>query len=51
LVRRATAVDTVTERYLATFAALDPCAATEMGIVGHDDGVTDNSRVAATLVP
>lgn len=34
--RRATAVDAVAERYLDTFAALDPCAATEMGIVGHD---------------
>ncbi len=34
--RRATAVDAVAERYLATFAALDPCAATDMGIVGHD---------------
>ncbi|MFY9920059.1 MAG: DUF885 family protein, partial [Mycobacterium sp.] len=34
--RRTTAVDAVAERYLATYAALDPCAATEMGIVGHD---------------
>lgn len=34
--RRATAVDAVAERYLATFAALDPCAATDMGIIGHD---------------
>jgi uncharacterized protein (DUF885 family) len=34
--RRTTAVDAVAEDYLVTFAALDPCAATEMGIVGHD---------------
>jgi hypothetical protein len=25
------------------FAALDPCAATEMGIIGHDDDITDYS--------
>ncbi|GFG49339.1 DUF885 domain-containing protein [Mycolicibacterium agri] len=36
MVRRTTAVDAVAERYLATFAALDPCAATEMGIIGDD---------------
>ena len=41
--RRATAVDAVAERYLATFAALDPCAATELGITGHDDDITDYS--------
>ncbi|RDH75085.1 DUF885 domain-containing protein [Mycolicibacterium moriokaense] len=41
--RRATAVDAVAERYLATFAALDPCAATDLGIVGHDDDLTDYS--------
>ena len=41
--RRATAVDAVAERYLETYAALDPCAATEMGIVGHDDDITDYS--------
>jgi uncharacterized protein (DUF885 family) len=43
LVRQPTAVDAVAERYLETFASLDPCAATEMGIVGHDDDVTDYS--------
>jgi uncharacterized protein (DUF885 family) len=43
LVRPSTAVDAVAERYLETFAALDPCAATEMGIIGHDDDVTDYS--------
>lgn len=31
------------ERYLETFAALDPCAATEFGIAGHDDQITDYS--------
>ncbi|MBP1821089.1 DUF885 domain-containing protein [Mycobacterium sp. OAE908] len=43
MVRPPTAVDAVAERYLETFAALDPCAATEMGILGHDDDVTDYS--------
>ncbi len=43
MARRATAVDAVAERYLETFAALDPCAATEMGIVGFDDDITDYS--------
>jgi uncharacterized protein (DUF885 family) len=45
--RPATAVDAVAERYLETFAALDPCAATEMGIVGvdrdYDADITDYS--------
>jgi uncharacterized protein (DUF885 family) len=43
LVRSPTAIDAVAERYLDTFASLDPCAATEMGILGHDDDVTDYS--------
>ncbi len=43
MVRSPTAVDAVAERYLDTFASLDPCAATEMGILGHDDEVTDYS--------
>jgi hypothetical protein len=43
LVRPQTDVDAVAERYLDAFASLDPCAATEMGIVGHDDDVTDYS--------
>jgi len=34
--RRTTSVDAVAEDYLATYAALDPCAATEMGLVGND---------------
>ena len=41
--RRPTAVDAVAERYLETFAELDPCAATEAGITGHDDDITDYS--------
>ncbi|WP_199253384.1 DUF885 domain-containing protein [Mycolicibacterium mengxianglii] len=41
--RAHTAVDAVAERYLDTFATLDPCAATEMGIIGHDDELTDYS--------
>ncbi|MCT7659655.1 DUF885 domain-containing protein [Mycobacterium deserti] len=41
--RPATAVDAVAERYLEAFAALDPCAATEVGITGHDDDITDYS--------
>ncbi|AGB23082.1 hypothetical protein Mycsm_02755 [Mycobacterium sp. JS623] len=43
MVRPPTAVDAVAERYLHTFASLDPCAATEMGILGHDDDITDYS--------
>ena len=43
MVRPPTAVDAVAGRYLDTFAALDPCAATEMGVIGHDDDVTDYS--------
>ena len=38
-----TAVDAVAERYLDSSAALDPCAATELGISGHDDQITDYS--------
>ncbi|MGY4651778.1 uncharacterized protein (DUF885 family) [Mycobacterium sp. URHB0021] len=36
-------MDAVAERYLETFAELDPCAATEAGITGHDDDITDYS--------
>jgi uncharacterized protein (DUF885 family) len=43
LARAATAVDRVADRYLNTFAALDPCAATESGITGHDEDITDYS--------
>lgn len=43
MARAATAVDAVAERYLDTYARLDPCAATELGITGHDDDVTDYS--------
>ncbi|AFM17115.1 hypothetical protein Mycch_2340 [Mycolicibacterium chubuense NBB4] len=43
MARAATAVDAVAERYLDTFAALDPCAATESGIAGFDDEITDYS--------
>ncbi len=43
MVRSSTAVDGVAERYLETYAALDPCAATEMGVLGHDDDITDYS--------
>jgi uncharacterized protein (DUF885 family) len=46
--RPSTAVDAVAERYLDTFAALDPCAATEMGIAGHDDEITDYSPEGVT---
>jgi uncharacterized protein (DUF885 family) len=45
--RAATAVDAIAENYLQTFAALDPCAATELGIVGtgtnYDEELTDYS--------
>lgn len=43
MARPATAVDAVAERYLAVSASLDPCAATESGIAGHDDELTDYS--------
>jgi uncharacterized protein (DUF885 family) len=43
LVRAQTAVDAVAERYLETYAQLDPCAATELGITGHDGEITDYS--------
>jgi uncharacterized protein (DUF885 family) len=38
----------VAERYLDTYAALDPCAATELGILGYDDQVTDYSPDGVT---
>ena len=43
MVRPTTAVDAVADRYLDTFAALDPCAATASGIAGFDDQITDYS--------
>ncbi|MDY6997266.1 MAG: DUF885 domain-containing protein [Actinomycetota bacterium] len=43
MARVATAVDAVADRYLETMAALDPCAATESGISGYDDQITDYS--------
>lgn len=43
MARQTTAVDAVAERYLNISAALDPCAATESGIAGHDDEITDYS--------
>ncbi|OLP02509.1 hypothetical protein BVU76_09975 [Mycolicibacterium porcinum] len=48
MARATTAVDTVAERYLDTYAHLDPCAATELGITGHDDEVTDYSPQGVT---
>ncbi|MGV0742516.1 DUF885 domain-containing protein [Mycolicibacterium sp. XJ870] len=42
--RTQTQVDAVAERYLETYARLDPCAATELGITGYDDDVTDYSQ-------
>ncbi|BBY84105.1 DUF885 domain-containing protein [Mycolicibacterium pulveris] len=44
MARASSAVDAVAERYLEVFAALDPCAATNMGVTGHDDDITDYSR-------
>lgn len=41
--RTTTAVDAVAERYLDVYAQLDPCAATEVGITGFDDQLTDYS--------
>ena len=48
MARPTTAVDAVAERYLATSAALDPCAATESGIAGYDDQITDYSPDGVT---
>ncbi|HYJ56065.1 MAG TPA: DUF885 domain-containing protein [Mycobacterium sp.] len=48
MARPATAVDAVAERYLAASAALDPCAATESGIAGYDDQITDYSPDGVT---
>ncbi len=48
MARPATAVDAVAERYLAVSAALDPCAATESGIAGYDDQITDYSPDGVT---
>ena len=48
MARPATAVDAVAERYLDAWAALDPCAATESGIAGHDDQITDYSPDGCT---
>lgn len=42
-VRQSTAVDAIANTYTARFAALDPLAATEMGIAGHDAEMTDLS--------
>ncbi|MGE2689915.1 DUF885 domain-containing protein [Mycolicibacterium pulveris] len=36
MARTPTAVDAVAERYLERSAALDPCAASKLGITGHD---------------
>ncbi|MGE2734338.1 DUF885 domain-containing protein [Mycolicibacterium vaccae] len=43
MARAATAVDAAAERYLTTLAELDPCGATEMGVAGHDEDITDYS--------
>lgn len=52
MVRQATAVDAVAERYLDTLAALDPCTATELGISGgdrnYDEDITDYSPDAVS---
>lgn len=46
--RAQTAIDAVAERYLDHYAALDPCAATQLGILGHDDELTDYSPDGVT---
>ncbi len=48
MARPATAVDAAAERYLTVSAALDPCAATESGIAGYDDQITDYSPDGVT---
>ncbi|MCB0948542.1 MAG: DUF885 domain-containing protein [Mycobacterium sp.] len=48
MARPTTSVDAVADRYLQAFAALDPCAATQAGITGFDDQITDYSPDAVT---
>jgi uncharacterized protein (DUF885 family) len=48
LVRAQTPLDGVAERYLDSLAELDPCAATELGILGHEDELTDYSPNGVT---
>ena len=36
-------IDTIAEAYMAQYATLDPLAATNMGIAGHDHEMTDHS--------
>ena len=43
MARTPSPVDIVADRYLETLAALDPCAATQFGVAGHDDDLTDYS--------
>lgn len=40
-------IDALSERYLADFGRLDPIGATEAGMTGHDDELTDFSPEAA----
>ncbi len=42
-VRQPTAIDAIADAYTARLAELDPLAATEMGIAGHDHQMTDLS--------
>ncbi len=42
-VRQATAIDAIADAYTSRLAELDPLAATEMGISGHDHQMTDLS--------
>jgi uncharacterized protein (DUF885 family) len=42
-VRQATAIDAIADAYTSRLADLDPLAATEMGIPGHDHEMTDLS--------
>src|SRR5665647_3594236 len=41
--REASPIDAIADAYVATSAALDPLAATAMGIAGHDHEMTDLS--------
>jgi len=36
-------IDTIAEAYMTQYATLDPLAATNMGIAGHDHEMTDHS--------
>lgn len=45
-----TTIDDLSDRYLAAYAALDPCLATTLGVSGHDAELTGYSPDAYTAI-